>query len=222
MENAMMANYAAPRENLTGSNNTDLVLAAKKGDLEAFNQMVLLYQERIYALALRILGDEDSAEDITQNTFLTAYLNLPRFRNGSFRSWLYRIATNACYDELRRRKSHPILSLEYEDEAEEKLMPLYDFTRPSMLPEKEVEKHQLEQSIQQALNRLDADQRAVVVLVDLQDFDYQEAAHILEVPIGTVKSRLVRARLKLRRLLVGPFGLPVDGHQYLPGRQGKG
>lgn len=201
MEYAMMTNYAATRRNLIGLDEASLVCAAQKGDLEAFNQMVLFYQDRIFGLALRILGDEDSAEDITQNAFLTAYRSLPRFRNGSFRSWLYRIATNACYDELRQRKSHPALSLEDEDEAEERTLPPYDLAGQGMLPEKEVERHESARAIQQALNRLDADQRAVVVLVDVQDFDYQEAAQILGVPIGTVKSRLVRARLRLRQLL---------------------
>jgi RNA polymerase sigma factor (sigma-70 family) len=162
---------------------------------------VLFYQDRIFSLAARILGEEDSAEDITQNTFLTAYLNLPRFRNGSFRSWLYRIATNACLDELRRHKRYPVLSLENEDDAEERLSPLYDFPGPSILPEREAERHELEQAVKQVLNQLDADRRAVVVLVDLQDFDYQEAAQILGVPIGTVKSRLARARLQLRHVL---------------------
>ena len=197
----MMTIYTAICESFIGMNEADLVLAAQDGDLEAFNQMVLFYQSKIFALALRILGDEDSAEDITQNTFLTAYLKLHRFRNGSFRSWLYRITTNACIDEIRRHKRHPILPLEYEDDAEEKLLPANDFNGFSILPEIEVEKHELEQVVQQALNFLDADQRVVVVLVDLQDCDYQEAAQILGVPIGTVKSRLARARLRLHHLL---------------------
>ena len=186
---------------LNGLKEANLVLAAQKGNLEAFNQMVLFYQDKIFNLALRILGDEDSAEDITQNTFLTAYLNLPRFRDGSFRSWLYRIATNACIDEIRKNKRHPILPLGYENDDEENSLPVYDIPDSSMMPEKECEKHEMERIIQLALTRLDADQRAVVVLVDLQDFDYQEAAQILRVPLGTLKSRLVRAHLRLRRLL---------------------
>jgi RNA polymerase sigma factor (sigma-70 family) len=197
----MITRYAAIHESSIGLNEADLVIVAQKGDLQAFNRLVLFYQDRIFGLAARILGEEDSAEDITQNTFLTAYLNLPRFRNGSFRSWLYRIATNACLDELRRHKRYSVLSLENEDDAEERLSPLYDFPGASILPERETERHELEQAGKQALNQLDADRRAVVVLVDLQDFDYQEAAQILGVPIGTVKSRLARARLQLRHLL---------------------
>ena len=198
-----MTIYTPTYESFIGMNEADLVLAAQEGDLEAFNQMVLLYQSRIFALALRILGDEDSAEDITQNTFLTAYLKLNRFRNGSFCSWLYRITTNACIDEIRRHKRYPIQSLEYEDDTEEKLLPSNDFNGFGILPEIEAEKHELEQVVQQALNLLDADQRVVVVLVDLQDCDYQEAAQILGIPLGTVKSRLSRARLRLHHLLKG-------------------
>ncbi len=201
MENTKETNFSVTRESLFEVNESSLISAALKGNLDAFNQLVLSYQDRIFALALRILGDEDSAEDITQNTFLTAFLNLPRFRNGSFRSWLYRVTINACYDQFRHRKRHPMLSLEYEDKAEERLFPLYDLPETGTLPEKEYEKHELEQALQRALNQLDADQRAVIVLVDIQDVDYQEAAQILGVPIGTIKSRVARARMRLRELL---------------------
>jgi len=193
----MVTRYATTLESSIGLNEADLVRVAQKGDIEAFNQLVRFYQDRIFSLAARILGDEDSAEDITQNTFLTAYLNLPRFRNGSFRSWIYRIATNACYDELRRHKRYPVLSLEHEGDAEERLLPLYDFQGQSILPEKEVERHELEQAIQLALSQLDVDRRAAVVLVDLQELTYQEAAQVLGIPVGTVKSRLARGRLEL-------------------------
>jgi RNA polymerase sigma-70 factor (ECF subfamily) len=201
MKNAMTVNYAATHENLASLEEARLVSSAKMGDLESFNQIVLLYQDMIFSLARRILGDADLAEDIAQNTFLAAFRNLPGFRNGSFRSWLYRIAVNACYDELRWRKRHPLQSIEFEEDAEEIPLPHYDFPGSTMLPENEVERHELVQVIQEALDQLDADQRTVVSLVDLQDFDYQEAAQILGVPLGTLKSRLARARQRLRFLL---------------------
>jgi RNA polymerase sigma factor (sigma-70 family) len=203
----MITKFATTIENLTGLNEADLVLAAQKGDLQAFNQIVLLYQDRIFNQALRLLRDEDSAEDITQNTFLTAYRCLPGVRIGSFRSWLFRVCTNACYDELRRRKRRPVSSLGYEDEADERLLPPYDWPDSNTLPEKESERHELERIIHQALNRLVPDQRAVVVLVDLQGFDYLEAAQVLGVPVGTVKSRLARARLRLHHLLSALGGI---------------
>lgn len=207
----MVTKYATTLDGLPGSNEADLVAAAQKGDLESFNQIVLLYQDRIFTLASRILGDADSAEDLAQNAFLAAYRNLSSFRNGSFRSWLYRIATNLCYDEIRRRKRHPLLSLEYEDNEEERLFPVFDLPDPRILPEKEYERRELQQVIQRAIDQLDPDQRAVVVLVDLQDFDYQEAAQILGIPIGTVRSRLARARVRLRSLLASTNGLAQIG-----------
>lgn len=200
MENTTIIYRAATRESI-GRSIDDLVLAAQKGDLESFNQLVLLYQGRIFNLAVRISGDVDLAEDITQNTFLSAFRCLPRFRNGSFYCWLYRIATNACYDEHRRRKKHPVMSLEYADDVEERTLPHYNVSSHWILPEKEYERHEIDHVVQQALNQLDADQRTVIVLVDLQEFDYQEAARVLGVPIGTVKSRLARGRLQLQQFL---------------------
>lgn len=200
MEMTTTMNSPMVREDVTGFIDADLVSTAQKGDLEAFNQLVIRYQERIYNLALRILGDEESAEDVTQDTFLKAYRYLHTFRGGSFQIWLYRIATNACYDELRRRKRHPVLPLEYEDETEESFFPRNDL-QSFNLPEKELERHESERLIRRALNRLDANHRAVVTLVDLQDFDYTEAAQILGIPIGTLKSRLARARVQLCHLL---------------------
>ncbi len=201
-----MTSYAADRANSSTPNEVGLISDARQGDQDAFNTLVLRYQDRIYNLAARILGDDDLAQDITQNTFLTAYLNLSRFRNGSFRSWLYRIATNACYDEFRRHKRYPVQSLEAENIEESRLSPFSDVTAASVLPEIEHDRRELEQMIQNALDKLDPDQRTVVVLVDQQELDYQEAAQVLGVPIGTIKSRLARARLRLRQLLYTDTG----------------
>lgn len=201
MEHSMIAKFATTQANLVGLNETLLTQTARQGDLEAFNQLVLLYQDRIYSLALRMLGDEDSAQDITQTTFLNAFLGLQGLRNGSFHSWLYRIATNSCYDELRRRRRHPNLSLESEETAEERALPPSDLASPSILPEKEYDRHELEQTVRQALNRLSAGYQAAVVLVDLEDYSYEEAGKILGISIGTVKSRLARGRVHLSRIL---------------------
>ncbi len=197
----MTTRYLVAQESSAGSNEASLISDARQGDMQAFNQLVLSYQDRIYNLAARILGDGDLADDITQNTFLTAYLNLPRFRNGSFRSWLYRIATNACYDVYRQHKRHPVFSIDHEDYTEEKFLPLDEFPSSTMLPEVELDRHELERTVQAALNHLEVDQRTVVVLVDLQGFDYQEAAHAMGIPVGTVKSRLARGRVRLHQLL---------------------
>jgi RNA polymerase sigma-70 factor (ECF subfamily) len=193
--------YFLTHEYLTRYDEAGIVWTAQKGDMEAFTQLVLSYYDRIFTLAVRILGDEDAAEEITQNTFVNAYFNLPRFRNGSFRSWLYRIATNACYDEFRRHTRHPSVSIENEDLAEERFSPLDELSIASSLPEVEVERHELALVIQSALNQLDENQRNVIKLIDQQDFNCREAAQILGIPIGTVKSRLARARQHLYQIL---------------------
>lgn len=201
VQNMATTSYIANQDGVTSVNESDLIGAAIQGNLEAFNQLVRSYQERIYNLAARILGDKDTASDIAQHTFLTAYLNLPRFRNGSFSSWLHRIATNACYDIHRHNKRFPNLSIDKDDLGEEHLSPVDGFSSSHSLPEVEFERHEMEQRVQHALDQLDLIHRTVVVLVDLQGFDYQEAATILKVPIGTVKSRLARARFHLKMLL---------------------
>ena len=201
LKNMATMSTAMVLDGQTRSNETQLIFAARNGDAQAFNSLVLFHQDRIYNLAVRILGDSDLAEDITQNTFLTAYLNLPHFRNGSFRSWLYTIATNLCYDVHRRHKRYPVMSLDDKDLAEERLSPISNFSSSSLLPEVEIERHESEQAIQRALDRLELKHRAVIVLVDIQDNDYQEAAQILRIPVGTVKSRLARARARLHQLL---------------------
>ena len=205
------ANVANVHVDSTDMNESELIFAARKGDAEAFNQLVLRYQDRIYNLAVRILGDEDDAGDITQNTFMTAYLNLPRFRNGSFLSWLFRIATNSCYDIFRQRKRHPVMSMEDKDLFEEKLIPLDNISSSNNIPEVEYERRELEEVVQHALSRLDIDQRAVLILVDQQECEYQEAAQILGIALGTLKSRLARARLRLRDLL-RIYGIHADVH----------
>ncbi len=197
----LTATYAVVQEGSVNPDETVLIHNARQGDLEAFNQLVLRYQDRIYNLAIRILGSPDDADDITQNTFLTAYRNLAQFRNGSFYGWLYRIATNACYDIYRNNKRHPVLSIDNNDLAEEKFEPLEISSNQSVVPEVAFTRHELEQVIQNALNQLDIDHRTVVILVDQHGFDYRQTAQILKIPVGTLKSRLARARQHLRQLL---------------------
>jgi RNA polymerase sigma-70 factor (ECF subfamily) len=182
-------------------NEVNLVQAAQKGNLEAFTNLVLTYQDSIFNLAVRILGDEQGADDITQSTFLAAYTQLPRFRFGSFHGWLSRIATNACYDQFREHKRHPVLSFDNQELVDERMAPLYDSASAAASPETEVEREEQARLVQSALNQLDTDQRMVVILVDQQDFDYQEVALILRIPVGTVKSRLSRGRARLHAIL---------------------
>jgi RNA polymerase sigma-70 factor (ECF subfamily) len=174
-----------------------LVRAARDGQVEAFNALVLTYQSAIYNLAYRLIGDAAAAADATQESFMAAFRHLPQFRDGhdgSFRAWLYRIATNACYDELRRHKRRPSVSLDL-PEIEARLV------SPGELPEAAAQRVELNRAIQDCLDALPEDQRTVIVLCDVQEFDYQQIATITAQALGTVKSRINRARGRLRDCL---------------------
>ncbi len=178
-----------------------LILAAQRGDLDAFNSLVLTYQDNLFNTALRILGDEDLAADATQDAFLSAFRALNSYRGGSFKAWLLRTVTNACYDELRRKKRRPTTPLEPEtSEGEEMDSPRW-LADPAASPEEQLDQAELEHAIQHCLEALPMDFRAVVVLADIEGLDYSEVAQVVHVPLGTIKSRLARARLRLRDCL---------------------
>jgi RNA polymerase sigma-70 factor (ECF subfamily) len=184
-------------------NEPTLIQDAQHGDLDAFNSLVLLYQDRLFNTALRILGDEDLAADATQEAFISAFRSITSFRGGSFKAWLMRTVTNACYDELRRQKRRPTTPLEPEtDDGDEIDSPRW-LADPNMTPAEKAEADELEHAIQHCLAALPTEFRTVVVLADIQGMDYSEVAAASRVPLGTVKSRLARARLRLRECLRG-------------------
>lgn len=172
---------------------------AQRGDVNAFNALVLQHQDGVYTLAYRIMGEPASAADATQDAFFTAYRRLDTYRGGSFHAWLLRIATNACYDELRRRKRRPATSLEDLPDADSDDGPALPAQTDT--PEQVVQQLELNTAIQNCINGLGDDQRIVLVMSDVQGMSYQEIAESLDVQIGTVKSRLSRARLGVRRCL---------------------
>ncbi len=183
-----------------------LVQAARKGDFDAFNLLILRYQNLAFNVACRILFDEDAAKDVTQNSFLSAYRNLNRFSGNSFRAWLMRIVTNACIDELRRRQRHPTISLEPVTEDDEELESPFWIADRSSMPEVMQERTELQAAIRKALESVAVDYRVVLVLADIEGLDYNEIATILGKPLGTIKSRLARARLQMRAKLASYLG----------------
>ena len=180
-----------------------LVFVAARGDLEAFNQLLLNYQDLAYNHAHSILGDPASAEDATQEGFIKAFQGMSTFRGGSFRSWLLRIVTNSAYDRLRRSRRHPTQSLFAEDEAGEEIDSASWLADPSPSVEATVEQNDLSREIFTALDELPEPFRVLLILIDLYELDYAEAAQTLKIPIGTVKSRLARARLRFGQSLKG-------------------
>jgi RNA polymerase sigma-70 factor (ECF subfamily) len=181
----------------------ELLRQAQRGDLDAFNSVVLAHQTRAYNVALRVLGDGAAAADATQEAFISAYRSLRSYRGGSFRAWLLRIVTNACYDELRRRKRRPATSLEDlapETEDGEPEVEAWLATQADG-PERLSERTELVAAIQDCLDRLPDEFRVVAVLADVQGCGYDEVAQAIGKPLGTVKSRLARARARLRDCL---------------------
>lgn len=179
------------------SSDDGWIRAARQGDTVAFNHLVLTYQELAFNVALRLVGDPDTAADVTQDAFLSAYRHLDQFKGGSFRSWLLRIVTNASYDVLRSRQHRTRESLDVMV-AET----AFDVADPGELPETVTLRRELAEKIEEGLATLPLDQRAVLVLYDLHGLSYDEVSQTLGINLGTVKSRLSRARGRLRDFLM--------------------
>lgn len=188
-----------------------MVEYALQGDLDAFNRLVMEYQDLAYNVAYRLMGERESAEDMTQDAFISAYRKLKTFRGGSFKAWLMRIVTNACYDELRRYKRRPTVALEPTGPDDEEIESPFWLEDPGDSPEDVALQTELSAAIQHCLDELEIDFRTVVVLVDVQGMDYAEAAESVKTPLGTIKSRLARARSRMQDCLKG-FGelLPAE------------
>lgn len=181
-------------------NEESLINMASKGSLDAFNALVLTYQNVAYHHAYALLLEPALAEDATQDSFLRAFQHITDFRGGSFRAWMLKIVRNSAFDILRRSKRHPLQSLypEYEyGEAAESAVWLADPTSV----QKTVEQREFSQELYQLIDEMPVVYRTVLILVDVYELDYAEAAEALKVPIGTVKSRLARARLKMSEKL---------------------
>lgn len=180
-------------------NEAALIASAKRGNIDAFNELILYYQNQVYNLALHIIHDPAAADDATQETFISAYRALDQFRGGSFRAWLMRIVRNACYDELRRYKRRPKVSWEDFGDMEEEANPHLVDEGPK--PEDSVQQQELRALLERTIAKLPDHHRMAIVLVDRLGLSYEEAAETMDVALGTVKSRLARARREMQELL---------------------
>ena len=194
-----------------------LIQAAQHGDLEAFNLLILRYQNLLFGIALRLLGDEDTAADAVQEALISAFRRFHTFRGDSLKSWLARVVVNASYDELRKKRrqhSVPLDQLNAEGDEIESSSWLVD---PQADPEVQFESSELESAIQSSLDKLPAVYRLMLVLVDIEGMSYEEAAMAAGIPVGTVKSRLARARVQMQRSLQSSGELlPVSYRMELP------
>jgi RNA polymerase sigma-70 factor (ECF subfamily) len=180
--------------------------AAQRGDVAAFNTLVVEYQRQLFNVCYRTLGNAEDAADATQDALLSAFRGLKSFNGpvGGLRGWLLRIAINACYDHLRRRQRRPTVSLDAmgaTDPNQDAPSAAERLPDPGIGPEERSLSAETARNIQAAIDRLPPDQRLTVILCDVQGLSYDEAAQAMSVELGTVKSRLSRARVQLRDLL---------------------
>ena len=181
---------------MTSPHEQKLIQLSLEGHLDSFNQLVEMHQDAVYSVALRMVRNHATAEDLTQDAFLSAYRNLRSYRGGVFKAWLMRIVRNATYDHLRRTKRRPETSIDAN-------VVTFSNTLESgeRSPQEWAQSGELGEIISHCLGSLTEDQRMAVVLVDIEGYQYDEAADYMGVSIGTVKSRLNRARAKLRDCL---------------------
>jgi RNA polymerase sigma-70 factor, ECF subfamily len=188
----------------------DHLRRAQRGEVAAFNALVEIYQRQVYNVCFRTLGNQEDASDATQDALLNAFRAISAFSGPptGLRSWLLRIAVNACYDQLRRRQRRPTESLDAFGslDAESPADRLAD-AQPG--PEQQSLGAETARHIQEAIDRLPPDQRLTVILCDVQGLSYDEAAQAMSIELGTVKSRLSRARSQLRMLLIQKGELPA-------------
>lgn len=199
----------------------ELVERASQGDQDAFAQLVQANQNKIYSLTLRMTGNPEDGADLAQEAFLRAWRTLPSFQGeSSFSTWLYRLASNLCIDFLRREKRRrtavSVTSLDDEDSAAPAEVPDHRFT-----PEGELERRELRDAVGRALLKLSDEHRQVLVLRELEGLSYAEIAQALALEEGTVKSRIARARLSLRNILLadGNFSAPASSMKTKPNRK---
>lgn len=179
-----------------------LVGLAKSGDIDAFNRLVAAHQDVVFGFTYRMLGRRADAEDATQEAFIAAWKHVRMMRGNAFRAWIIRIARNKCYDIIRRGARRPTVSVDDEDAN---LTETLVSEEPS--PEDRALTSEMREAIQRCIGGLSADHRTVVVLVDVMHYTYEQTAETVGVKVGSVKSRLNRARRRLRECLRGLPGL---------------
>lgn len=187
----------------------ELVEKSIKGDVNAFEDLVRRYQNKVFTVAFRMIGNREDAADLSQEAFVKAYRALPNFRGeASFQTWLHHIITNVCRDELRKRSRISAISLDKEIITSEGTFQS-ELADDALGPEDILENKDLAKNIQQAINILGPEYRMTIIMREIQGFSYEEIANTLSCSIGTVKSRLNRARTILKNILIDKLE-PLD------------
>ncbi len=192
---------------MTREQEVQIVQRVLQGDVNAFEKLVLEYEKSVYAITQRMTGNAEDAADMTQETFIKAYNSLSSFRGDSkFSVWLYRIATNVCLDFLRSRSRKPTVSLSVEDDDGEEVE--LDIADESQSPERLLERGLTRDAVRRGLNALSPEYRQILLLREIQGLSYEEIADVLTLEVGTVKSRIFRARKRLCAFLLADGNIP--------------
>jgi RNA polymerase sigma-70 factor (ECF subfamily) len=192
---------------VTREEESRIVQKVLKGDVNAFEKLVLEYEKSVYNIALRMTGNSEDASDMTQEAFIKAYNSLQSFRGDSkFSVWLYRIATNVCLDFLRSRSRKPTVSLSMEDNDGEEVE--LDVADESQSPELLLDRQMTRESVRRGLETLTPEYRQILLLREIQGLSYDEISQVLGLEVGTVKSRIFRARKKLCAFLLEDGNIP--------------
>ena len=173
----------------------ELVGRARQGDREAFSQLIMQYQVPLYNMALRMVGGPDDAADIVQDAFLRAWEKIRTLRDAPFKSWLFQIAANLCYDHFRRGRRYGTMP---DDDHSGKVVGL-GIATPD--PQERAEANERNRLVRESIAQLDHDMRVAIILRDINGMSYDEIATVLRVPLGTVKSRIARARAQVQECL---------------------
>ncbi len=202
---------------MTREQEVQIVQCVLQGDVNAFEKLVLEYEKAVFGITQRMCGNAEDAADMTQETFIKAYNSLSSFRGDSkFSVWLYRIATNVCLDFLRSKSRKPTVSLSAEDDDGEEVE--LDIADESQSPERLLERGLTRDAVRRGLNALSPEYRQILLLREIQGLSYEEIADVLTLEVGTVKSRIFRARKRLYAFLIEDGNIP----DYVPSRNMKG
>jgi RNA polymerase sigma-70 factor, ECF subfamily len=186
----------------------ELVGRARRGDREAFTQLIVQYQVPLYNMALRMVGGRDDAADIAQEAFLRAWQKIRTLRDAPFKSWLFQIAANLCYDHYRRGRRYGLMP---EDDQSGKVVGL-GIATPD--PQERAEANERNRLVRESIAALDHDMRMAIILRDVNGMSYEEISMVLRIPLGTVKSRIARARIAVQeRLQQHPDLFPMSSRR---------
>lgn len=182
---------------MQNSDDFSLIVRFKDGDRSSFEEIVLRYQDKIYNLCRHMLGNAHDAEDAAQDVFLKAYQALPKFQpDASLYTWLYRIATNTCIDYKRK----PVFESLFGDSGEGERL-VHDQASDTPSPEKLYQSKQIDHALRDSLEKLSPKLRAIIILKEIEELSYEQIADALDISMGTVKSRIARAREELKKLM---------------------